>query len=123
MRLEAGTSVPASTAHLLRTACFDCHSNETVWPWYSRVFPASWLVRHDVEAGRRQLNFSTWSEYNVFDRADLLDAACEHVRSGTMPLRPYRWLHPDARLSEAQIETLCAWTALEAERLVSEAAP
>lgn len=122
-RLEAGGQVPASTLTLLKTACFDCHSDETVWPWYTRLFPASWLVRRDVEAGRGQMNFSKWTEYNVFDRADKLDAACDEVRSHAMPLWQYRLLHRDARLSEAQIDIICVWTHAEAERLVNEAEP
>jgi hypothetical protein len=116
--LEATASVPPDVLAMLRTSCFDCHSDETRWPWYTRAFPASWLVSHDVEEGRGQLNLSRWSEYNVFDRADLLDEMCEHATTGEMPLWQYTLMHRDARLSAPQIETLCAWTAAELERLL-----
>ena len=75
-------------------ACYDCHSNETKWPWYSHVAPMSWLVQRDVENGRRELNFSNWD-------GDADDAA-ESVADGSMPPRNYTLLHPDARLSDEE---------------------
>ena len=83
----------AESARLARAACYDCHSNETNWPVYSYVAPMSWLVRNDVEEGRDELNFSTWS-----DDPDADDAA-EAVAERSMPPTQYTWLHPDARLS------------------------
>lgn len=120
-RIEATTDVPAAVHDVLRAACFDCHSDETAWPWYARWFPASWLVGRDVEEGRGQMNFSRWTTYNAFDRADMLDEACDHARRRAMPLWPYRLLHADARLGDEQIETLCAWMSTEAARLAGEA--
>jgi hypothetical protein len=119
LRLEAQTTVAPDVAGIVRRACYDCHSNETRWPWYSRVAPARWLVVHDVDEGRGQLNFSTWGEYNVYDRADMLDEACKLTTEGKMPLRPYLLLHPEARLTPQEIEGFCAWTKQEAERLTS----
>ena len=116
--LEATSAVPVDVRTMLRTSCFDCHSDETRWPWYATAFPASLLIDRDVEQGRGQVNFSQWSTYNEFDRADKLDDVCEQVRDTSMPLRHYRWLHPDATLSSNQIEALCAWTTREAERLM-----
>jgi hypothetical protein len=102
----------------LRRACFDCHSDETHWPWYSRLPIASWLVERDVNSGRGQLNFSRWARYNKFARVDLLDKVCERVTAGEMPLRPYLMLHDEARLSPADVAALCAWSQSEATRLV-----
>lgn len=116
--LETTAQVPADVLTMLRTSCFDCHSDETEWPWYTRAFPASWLVSHDVDEGRGQLNLSRWSEYNVYDRADFLDEMCEHASTREMPLWQYTLIHRDARLSEPQIEALCSWTAAELERLL-----
>jgi hypothetical protein len=118
--LEAHATVPATVMQLLRRGCFDCHSEETRWPWYARTFPASWLMSHDVSEGRGQMNFSRWGDYNAYDRADMLDEACEQVKSGEMPLWQYRLLHPEAKLSDADVTALCAWTGAEAERLVRE---
>jgi hypothetical protein len=117
LRLEASSNVPAPVAATLRRACFDCHSNDTRWPWYSRVAPTSWLVVHDVNEGRGQMNFSHWGEYNEYDRADMLDEACKLATSGRMPLRPYLLMHRDAQLSREDLDALCAWTRAEIERI------
>lgn len=117
MRLEAQGSVPAPVAETLRRACYDCHSNETTWPWYAHVAPPAWLVAHDVDEGRGQLNFSRWGEYNPLDRADLLEDVCKEVKAGKMPLGPYLWLHSEARLAPQDVDALCAWTRAESARL------
>jgi hypothetical protein len=116
--LSARAAVPAPVMSTLRQACFDCHSNETRWPWYSRLPVASWLIERDVKAGRGQLNFSQWEQYNPFDRADLLDKVCKLATAGTMPLPRYRMLHADARLSSTDIAQLCEWSRAEETRLV-----
>lgn len=118
LRLEARATVPAPVQAVLRRACYDCHSNETRWPWYSNVPPASWLIAHDVKEGRGQLNLSAWGRYNPFDRADMLDKICDRVSKGRMPMWQYRLLHPEARLSDRDIKTVCDWSETEAARLV-----
>ena len=85
---------------LARGACYDCHSNETTWPAYSYVAPMSWLVRHDVDAGRHELNFS--------EGGDDFDDAAEAIEEGSMPPRQYRLLHSDARLTADEKATLIA---------------
>lgn len=117
--LGAGNPVPAPVMSVLRRGCFDCHSDETRWPWYARIPPSSWLVLKDVERGRAQINFSRWGLYNPFDQADLLDKVCELASKRKMPLLPYRLMHAEARLADSDIATLCAWTAKEAARLVN----
>ena len=119
--LESSRPFPDDVRATVRTSCYDCHSDETRWPWYATVFPASLLIERDVEQGRGQMNFSRWSNYNEFDRADTLDEVCELARDSSMPLRHYRWLHPDATLSAAQVDALCAWTTREADRLMGAA--
>ena len=93
---------PATRA-LFKRACFDCHSNETVWPWYANVAPVSWLVQNDVDGGREHLNFSEW------DRPwrHAKDVA-EEVRLGDMPPSIYTPLHPEAKLSDAEVKALLA---------------
>ena len=117
--LEAGP-VPQPVLGVVRRACYDCHSSETRWPWYSHVAPASWLVISDVQGARKQLNFSRWGRYNAFDRADLLDKLCDRVSKHQMPLLQYRLVHADARLSDADIAAVCGWTRDESARLTQE---
>lgn len=83
-----------STRSLAERACFDCHSNATRWPWYSRVAPVSWVVQRDVDVGRRELNFSEWDHPQ-----EEADKAAETVLDGEMPPATYLVLHPSARLS------------------------
>jgi hypothetical protein len=118
--LERQTGVPEPVAATLRRACYDCHSHDTRWPWYSRVAPPAWLVAHDVNEGRDHLNFSRWGEYNPFDRADMLEDACKEARRGDMPLPPYLLMHSEAKLSQQDVEALCAWTSAEAARLTTQ---
>ena len=89
------------TRELAVRACFDCHSNETRWPWYSHVAPVSWLMQRDVDRGRGELNFSEWDR-----RQEEADDAAEEVTEGRMPPRAYRISHPEARLSSAEKEDL-----------------
>lgn len=111
-------STPAPVMDVLRRSCYDCHSSETRWPWYASVAPMSWLVVSDVNEARGQLNFSNWSGYNPYDRADLLDKICDNVSKGKMPLWQYRIVHRAARLSDPEIAAVCAWTETEVGKLV-----
>jgi hypothetical protein len=106
---------------LLDRACMDCHSNETRWPWYSRVAPMSWLIIRDVERGRKVLNFSEWSRQagrRPEIGASMLAAACAAAKTGRMPRFPYSAFHPEARLSKSDIDSLCDWTSAESRRLI-----
>ena len=86
---------PDDQTHLLAVrTCFACHSNTTAWPWYSDVAPTSWLVQHDVDDGRRQLNFSEWIRPQRGARR-----MAEEVQQGDMPPAWYTAMHPEARLS------------------------
>jgi cytochrome c551/c552 len=104
-------AAPPEVAALLRRACYDCHSNETVWPWYSRVAPVAWLVSHDVSEGREELNFSAWGDYPAKRRAKKLKESREEVEDGEMPPWYYLLMHPEARLDDAERARLLAWTA------------
>lgn len=98
--LEPAWPSPEVRALAVR-ACFDCHSNETKWPWYASVAPASWLVEHHVEEGRGELNFSEFDK----PQRHAKDAA-EEVREGEMPMAGYVALHGEAKLSEAEKQRL-----------------
>ena len=94
---------------ILRRACYDCHSNETHWPWYSAIAPASWLVADHVEEGREELNFSHWGRMPKTQQDHKREECWEEVESGEMPEVGYVPLHPEARLSPEDLERLEAW--------------
>jgi hypothetical protein len=96
------------TLDLAKRACYDCHSNETVWPWYSNVAPISWLVQRDVDEGRQRLNFSEWnvaSSSGRFRRNETGDMQ-ETIQRGSMPPWFYILIHPNAALSQAEKQLL-----------------
>jgi hypothetical protein len=86
----------AAARRIAVAACYDCHSNQTRWPWYSRVAPSSWYVRNHVDEGRSALNFSEWQ------RSQEIEDLAGTVRDGSMPPRSYTLIHPDARLSASE---------------------
>ena len=92
---------------VLDRACRDCHSNATVWPWYTRVAPVSWAMAYGVRTGRKAVNFSEWGTYQPGERRTLLAASCEDVSTGRMP-GAWTLLHPEAKLSARDVETICA---------------
>jgi hypothetical protein len=109
-------AAPPEVDGLLRRACYDCHSNETVWPWYSQVAPVSWLLARDVREGRQELNFSTWNAYESAKKIKKLEKSAEEAAEGEMPPWFYVAVHRDAALSPADVERLRAWTAEEGSK-------
>jgi hypothetical protein len=103
--------VPAGEAvrAVLRRSCYDCHSNESRWPWYAHVAPVSWLVVHDVNEAREHMNFSTWDAYDAKERRKHLEEIWEEVEEGEMPLWFYVPLHPEARLGDEEKSLLRSW--------------
>lgn len=92
------------TRELARRACFDCHSNETIWPWYARYAPVSWLIASDVDEARRDLNFSDWR--NGDRKGECAANIRVEITRRSMPPLPYRLIHPEARLNAAQWQQL-----------------
>lgn len=112
---EAALAMPPGVASALERACYDCHSNETRWPWYSNVAPVSWYIARDVAEGRRHLNFSEWTRYNDREAGARLAYISWSVQNGTMPLPNYVRLHPEARLSDEEIRAIASWAENAAE--------
>jgi len=100
---------PDEVKAVLKKSCYDCHSNESKWPWYSHVAPFSWLVVHDVNEAREKMNFSEWNKLSADRQARRLRGSMEEIDDKEMPLKIYLPMHPDARLSETDIATLRAW--------------
>jgi Haem-binding domain len=117
--LMAASAPPPEIAATLHAACYDCHSSETRWPWYSRIAPVSWLIAGDVKEGREHLNLSGWPNDNPKRAAKWLDKMSDEIGSGEMPLPKYTKIHADARLTEIQRRELTDWLDAEAARLKS----
>lgn len=105
---------PPEVVAILKRACYDCHSHEVRWPWYSRIAPVSWLVARDVVEGRKGINFSEWPE-DEEDRAFNREQTWDSVESGEMPLWFYLPVHPEANLTEADKAVLKKWSETEVE--------
>jgi hypothetical protein len=114
-----GPPAPVSVKAALRGACYDCHSNRTRWPWYSAVAPASWWAAHEVNEGRRRLNFSAWSDYasDPGTESQKLDEIADFVASGAMAPWYYRALHQEARLPKQQRAQVVNWARQQAGRI------
>jgi len=117
--VQATASVPPAVDAILRRSCYDCHSNETRWPWYSAVAPMAWGVADHVREGRSHMNLSEWGPYPNRKRIAILEKMCDEVRDGGMPLPEYLWLHRDARLSEADWKSVCDWAMDASDRLAA----
>ena len=102
-------TAPPHIKSILKRACYDCHSHETVWPWYSSIAPVSWLLAWDVSEGREELNFSTWNQYSDKKRMKKLKELVEEVEEGEMPPWFYLPLHPEAHLSSEDRQQLQEW--------------
>lgn len=115
--IEATTQVPEPVEAILTRSCNDCHTNKTVYPWYSKIAPSSWFLANHIKEGRGELNFSEWKSYETRRKRRKLDEVCDQVKSREMPLPSYLWIHWGAKLSDDEIKTLCDWAEAESSRL------
>lgn len=115
--LLKNNEVPEKIESILRESCYDCHSNETVYPWYAYVAPVSFLVSKDTREGRDELNFSYWEDLDKIEKAEMLDEISEEVEEGEMPMKIYPITHPDAKLSDADRAEIVFWAEEMAESL------
>lgn len=105
--IQAHVGTASGLVAVLARACRDCHSNATVWPWYTQIAPLSWLMAYGVREGRNAVNFSEWAAYPPERQRQLLIESCRDASAGKMP-GSYTLLHPETRLSAQDIETICA---------------
>lgn len=103
-------TVPPSIRAVFNRSCGDCHSNQTTWPWYSYVAPASWIIVGDVHDGRKHVNFDEWGDYSAKRREEALENICEEVQQNQMPEPKYVLIHRDARLKQSERDAICRWT-------------
>ena len=112
-------SAPPEVEATLRHSCYDCHSNQTQWPWYGHIAPISWEVARDIEYGRRQINFSEWSEYYPLTRKRKLQWVNRALQQEDMPPRSYQLIHPSSRLSPEARAQLQHWIDAQVEAIDS----
>lgn len=112
-------NVPDDVTLILKKACYDCHSNQTVYPWYSKVAPVSWLVAKDTREGREELNFSEWAELKKRKKIKYLNEMAEEVEEKKMPMKIYTVTHKDAVLTDKEIGTLISWTKSQSDRILA----
>jgi hypothetical protein len=118
--IDANVTIDPPVAAVLSRSCNDCHSNLTVWPWYSHLAPASWVVVSDVNRGRKALNFSEWSTYGAGQQREHLGEICKEVAEREMPGFSYTLMHRDAALSNAEVAAVCRWAQSSVQTSIAE---
>ena len=112
--------IPIPVKKTLVDACYDCHSNKTVYPFYSKFAPISWLLAKDIRNGKEHLNFSEWAGYDKRQQIKLLTNISDEVSEGAMPLKSYVFMHSRAVLNEKQVDAINQWTEAAAEGLMGK---
>ena len=112
--------VPEEVSALLINGCYDCHSNQTQYPWYSRISPVSWFLNGHIVNGKEELNLSEFGQLDTLKRLRVMSDISEVVESGSMPLQSYLLLHRDARLTPDEVEVISNWTDGEADKLLKK---
>ena len=107
--VTAELNAPVEIMSVFKKSCYDCHSNETEWPWYSYIAPVSWLVSSDVKDGRLHLNFSKWGNFSRKDIAKMKEEIWEEIERGKMPLGKYIFMHPEAELDQEKKDLIKEW--------------
>ncbi len=100
---------PKDISKLIQTSCYDCHSNNTTYPWYAHIAPVSWMMSHHIEEAKEELNFSEWASFTDKRKKHKLEELIEVIEEGDMPLNNYLWMHSEAKLSTSDKETLIRW--------------
>jgi hypothetical protein len=110
--------VPDQVVSLLKNTCYDCHSNNTQYPWYNKISPVSWYLDKHVKAGKEALNFNEFGLLNKRKMIGALSTVCEVIESGSMPLASYTFIHRSESLDEDEVSILCNWAETGAEQLM-----
>lgn len=97
---------PLNIQQVVKASCYDCHSNNTNYPWYGRVRPFAWFLQKHIREGKEDLNFSDFQDYSGRMKREKIRSMISQVRDGEMPLQEYLWMHPEAKLSEKETEQL-----------------
>jgi hypothetical protein len=116
-RLLAGAQIPTQLLSSVQRACQNCHSENTAWPWYSGIPPLSWQIHKDVTQARQFMDLSKWNNYSEREKHGFLISMAAALRTHAMPPARYVWMHPEARLSDAELVSLQNWAQAEQQRI------
>lgn len=108
IRMQHNTSPEVEA--ILKSSCFDCHSNHTVYPWYSKIQPVAWWLGKHIDEGKKELNFSEYGNYSIRRKYHKMDELEEMVNNGEMPLKSYSFIHTSSRLNQEQRKILIDWS-------------
>lgn len=103
------TNPPEDVKLILKSTCYDCHSNNTSYPWYNNIAPVSYWLADHVKQGKDELNFSVWGSYSAKKKDHKLEEVVEVIEEGEMPLKEYTWTHTEAKLTDAQKQAVIKW--------------
>jgi Haem-binding domain len=117
------TKPPEAVKLILKESCFDCHSSFTKYPWYNNITPVNYWMAEHIEHAQEELNFSKWKDYSVKKKDHKLDELIEMVEEKEMPLPSYTWTHKEAKLTDAQIESIIDWAKQERSKYSLELKP
>ncbi len=115
--LQASTKVPDNVQAIIDRSCSDCHTNNTVYPWYSKIQPSAYFLAGHINEGRQKFNMSNFNTFDTAKKRRKLGEMCDQVESGEMPLFSYTLIHRNAVLSADDKKALCDWTTAESARL------
>lgn len=107
--IEAHYEVPSKVQGILKTSCYDCHSNNTTYPWYSNIQPVGWWLTSHVNEGKEHLNFDEFNSYSLERKLHKLDEIVETINKGEMPLSSYTLIHGNAKLSDTDKKDIEQW--------------
>ena len=102
-------NAPKNVEVIFKTSCYDCHSNNTAYPWYNKIQPVSWIMEGHIKEGKSELNFNEFGSYSERRQKSKFKSILSQVKDGEMPLASYTWMHRDAKLSENEIKALEGW--------------
>ena len=111
---------PPEVKRMLEVACYDCHSDNTRYPWYAEIQPSAWWLKSHIDEGRDNFNFSGFGAYSAKKQAKKLDALIDVISDHSMPLKSYTWIHRDAIFNDSQTKTLTTWLESVRDKLADE---
>ena len=111
--------IPENVQKLLKTSCFDCHTNNTNYLWYHKIVPVSWMINKHIVEGKDELNFSEWGKMDNYDRIGALEDIRQELEQKTMPIKQYVWMHKDARLTDDGRAAIIVWIDKKSSEIVN----